>query len=108
MAHAMLDMHSELAKSIEQLKQKRHEVHNDHAQEEEEKAKLQKEMAMLTERMQTVSQRIAKNSKAMSEYDRTIQDTESAYMKILESSQTLLHVIQREAGNLDKHRHRGA
>ena len=31
-----------------------------------------------------------------------IQETEAAYMKILESSQTLLHVLKRESVNLQK------
>ena len=35
-------------------------------------------------------------------YDRTIQETEGAYIKILESSQTLLHVLKRECLNLAK------
>ena len=35
-------------------------------------------------------------------YDKTIQETEAAYMKILESSQTLLHVLKRETVNLTK------
>lgn len=35
-------------------------------------------------------------------YDKTITETESAYSKILESSQTLLHVLKREAVNLTK------
>ena len=36
------------------------------------------------------------------EYDKTIMETEAAYMKILESSQTLLHVLKRESVNLNK------
>ena len=36
------------------------------------------------------------------EYDKTIAETEAAYMKILESSQTLLHVLKRETVNLTK------
>jgi hypothetical protein len=35
-------------------------------------------------------------------YDKTVQETEAAYMKILESSQTLLHVLKRETVNLTK------
>jgi Sjoegren syndrome nuclear autoantigen 1 len=34
------------------------------------------------------------------EFDQTIQETEAAYMKILESSQTLLNVLKRESMNL--------
>ena len=36
------------------------------------------------------------------EYDKSIAETEAAYMKILESSQTLLNVLKRETVNLTK------
>jgi Sjoegren syndrome nuclear autoantigen 1 len=36
------------------------------------------------------------------EFDQTIQETEAAYMKILESSQTLLGVLKRESSTLTK------
>ena len=36
------------------------------------------------------------------EYDKVIQETEAAYLKILESSQTLLTVLKREAVNISK------
>ena len=39
---------------------------------------------------------------AFAEYDKTIAETEAAYMKILESSQTLLNVLKRETVNLVK------
>ena len=39
---------------------------------------------------------------ARNEFDQTIQETEAAYMKILESSQTLLNVLKRETLNLTK------
>ena len=39
---------------------------------------------------------------ARNEFDQTIQETEAAYMKILESSQTLLTVLKREATTLQK------
>ena len=42
------------------------------------------------------------SSSHRNEYDRTIQETEQAYMKILESSQTLLRVLRREAVGLQQ------
>ena len=36
------------------------------------------------------------------EYDRTIEEVTAAYQKILESSQTLLHVLKRETKSLNK------
>jgi Sjoegren syndrome nuclear autoantigen 1 len=39
---------------------------------------------------------------ARTDYDKTIQETEAAYLKILESSQTLLTVLKRESMGLQK------
>ena len=36
------------------------------------------------------------------EFDKTIQETENAFLKILESSQTLLHVLKKEGASLTK------
>jgi hypothetical protein len=41
---------------------------------------------------------------AKNEYDKVIAETEAAYLKILESSQTLLTVLKREAINIQKKR----
>lgn len=38
------------------------------------------------------------------EYDKVIQETEAAYLKILESSQTLLTVLKRESVSISKRR----
>lgn len=38
------------------------------------------------------------------EYDKVIQETEAAYHKILESSQTLLTVLKRESTSIQKRR----
>lgn len=38
------------------------------------------------------------------EYDKVILETEAAYLKILESSQTLLTVLKRESVNIQKKR----
>ena len=49
-----------------------------------------------------INESLARKVQARNEYDKTIQETEAAYMKILESSQTLLHVLKRESVNLTK------
>jgi Sjoegren syndrome nuclear autoantigen 1 len=43
-----------------------------------------------------------KKYEAREEFDRTILETEGAFMKILESSQTLLHVLKKEDSQLQK------
>ncbi|CAN0456218.1 unnamed protein product [Ectocarpus sp. 8 AP-2014] len=70
--------------------------------EEEEKAKIQKDLSILTDRLSKINESLARKVQARNEYDRTVQETEAAYMKILESSQTLLHVLKRETVNLTK------
>jgi len=59
-------------------------------------------LSILTDRLSTINEQLARKIQARNEYDRTIQETESAYMKILESSQTLLQVLKRETVNLVK------
>ena len=87
---------NELVKSIEDLREKREELNRQILKEEEDKAKIQKELSILTDRLQKINESIVRNAMARKEYDNTIQETEAAYMKILESSQTLLHVLKRE------------
>jgi Sjoegren syndrome nuclear autoantigen 1 len=56
----------------------------------------------LTDRLSKINETLARKVQARNEYDRTIQETEGAYMKILESSQTLLQVLKRETVSLVK------
>ena len=70
--------------------------------EEEEKAKIQKDLSILTDRLSKINESLSRKNQARNEYDKTIQETEAAYMKILESSQTLLQVLKRETVNLTK------
>jgi len=95
---------NELVKCIEDLREKREEVNRQILKEEEEKAKIQKDLSILTDRLQKLNENLTRKQQARNEYDKTIQETEAAYMKILESSQTLLHVLKRESVNLTKRR----
>ena len=67
-------------------------------------AKIQNDLRILTERLARINDNLARKITSRNEYDKTIQETEAAYMKILESSQTLLHVLKRETVNLTKKR----
>ncbi|CAE7824353.1 DIP13 [Symbiodinium sp. CCMP2592] len=93
------DVPEELVKSIEDLRGSACVLA---ATEEEDKAKIQKELSILTDRLQKINESLVRKTQARNEYDKTIQETEAAYMKILESSQTLLHVLKRETVNLTK------
>src|SRR5690242_20653844 len=53
-------------------------------------------------KLSSLNESLTAKQAARADYDTTIQETEAAYHKILESSQTLLHVLKREAINLVK------
>eukprot|EP00924_Labyrinthula_sp_SR-Ha-C_P004913 snap_masked-scaffold_1-processed-gene-16.44-mRNA-1 protein AED:0.03 eAED:0.03 QI:0/-1/0/1/-1/1/1/0/106 len=95
---------AELIRCIEELRGKREELNHTILREEEEKAKIQKDLSVLTDRLGKLNENLAKRQQAKLEYDRTIEETEQAYMKIMESSQTLLHVLKRESASLTKKR----
>jgi len=98
----MQNYNNELVKCIEDLREKREELNRQIMKEEEDKGKIQKELSLLTDRLQKINESLVRKTQARNEYDKTIQETEAAYMKILESSQTLLHVLKRETVNLTK------
>jgi len=93
---------AELVNCIEELREKREELNKSIAADEEEKAKIQNDLRILTERLARINDNLARKVSSRTEYDKTITETEAAYSKIMESSQTLLHVLKRESVNLTK------
>lgn len=98
---------NQLVALLEDLKEQKTGLQHSIQKEEEEKNTLQREIAMLTDRLTQLnrtlhSDSISRKSSTRAEYDRAIREMEGAYMKILESSQTLLHVMKREGATLAK------
>lgn len=89
---------------IEDLREKREEINRQLSSDEQEKAKIQNDLAILTRRLAHLNEKLSRQIASRNEYDRTIQETEAAYSKILESSQTLLTVLKRETVNIAKKR----
>lgn len=67
---------------INDLCQKRDDLHKQILQEEEEKQKLQNDIRILTERLAKVNEGLSKKMASRNEFDKTIAETESAYMKV--------------------------
>tara|TARA_B110000285_G_scaffold28418_1_gene28449 strand:- start:259 stop:468 length:210 start_codon:yes stop_codon:yes gene_type:complete len=59
-------------------------------------------MRSLAERLDVLNGSLNKKYHTRDEYDKTINETQSAFNKILESSQTLLHVLKKEGAQLYK------
>ncbi|KAK2120789.1 hypothetical protein P7K49_002175 [Saguinus oedipus] len=66
---------------IEELCQKREELCRQIQQEEDEKQRLQNEVRQLTEKLARVNENLARKIASRNEFDRTIAETEAAYLK---------------------------
>ncbi len=99
---SLQNFNNELVKCIDDLREKREEINRQLLKDEEDKAKIQRDLSVLTDRLTKINESLARKVTARNEYDRTIQETEGAYMKILESSATLLQVLKRETVTLVK------
>ena len=84
------------AAGIESLREKRDEVNRSLMRQEEEKGRLQQQLRTIKARLDEIGGGMAEESAYRDELDTTIRESESALMKIMESSQTLLSVVQRE------------
>lgn len=70
------------AAGVEELCSKRDELNVQIHQEEEEKARLQHDIHVLTEKLSLVNNSLAQRLAARTTFDRTIAETEAAYMKV--------------------------
>jgi Sjoegren syndrome nuclear autoantigen 1 len=91
---ALQTYNNELVKCIEDLNRRRDEVSKTIKLEQTEKEKLEHDIAILHERLQKVNTSLARQMQVRDEYDQTIAETEGAYSKILETSQTLLNSVK--------------
>merc|ERR1711981_837579 len=96
-ATAQLDEYNnELKKCIEELTQKQKQIEDEMKAEEAKKMSAQQSLREQTEKLSRINDSLGRKVSARNEYDTTIQETEAAYLKILESSQTLDQVMKRQ------------
>lgn len=101
-AEGRQNYNAELLKSIEDVREKREELTRQIEKDEANKVEIQNELSILTDRLTKLNENLARKIQTRNEYNKIIQETEAAYIKILESSQTLLDVLKRESHSLDK------
>ncbi|KAF5909449.1 Sjoegren syndrome nuclear autoantigen 1, partial [Clarias magur] len=78
---ALQTYNNELVKCIEELFCKRDELNKQIQLEEDEKSRLQHDIHLLTEKLNRVSESLDRRLATRRELDRTITETEAAYMK---------------------------
>ncbi|OMJ74441.1 hypothetical protein SteCoe_26622 [Stentor coeruleus] len=99
---SLQNYNNQLVSCLEDLKEQRGDLEKQLQEEMAEKSSIQKQIAILSDKLARVNDSLNKKITARNDYDKAIQETEGAYIKILESSQTLLHVLKRESLNLAK------
>ncbi|NXV83161.1 SSNA1 protein, partial [Atlantisia rogersi] len=87
---------------LAELRARREELSGRIREEEAERRRLQRRIWELTEQLASTNESLARLLVTRSEMDKTIAETEAAYGKILESSQTLLDVLKKKIGNAGK------
>lgn len=90
-----------LVTCLEGLKNRRDELNQKIDEEEQTRIAVSEELRELTKELQAVNEELARKQQSREEYMNTIRETEGAYMKILESSQTLLTVLKKEGINIE-------
>lgn len=79
-----------MSTGIEDLCNKRDELQKQILVEEEEKCKIQNDLRILTERLARINESLAKKIASRNEYDKTIAETEAAYMKVSHYNNTYI------------------
>ena len=87
---------------LETIKESREEVQREIDSEETEKKQIEEQMRLMQLRLNELGESLNKKYGTRVEFDKTIGETENAFTKILESSQTLLHVLKKEGASLSK------
>ncbi len=81
---------------IKELRKKQLEGQKQIDKEQAEFKKIQGKIMQYKEKEVAIKNSLAKKKAIMERYSKAIKETEGAFMKILENSKTLLHVIKRE------------
>ena len=92
------------APGLEDLRERRDELNRVILQEEEERARIQKEISLMTDRLTKLNESLIRKQEARREYDKTITDSEHAYLQIRDSSEKLLGVLKKERDTLGARR----
>ena len=101
-SNGLNNTNTELCKMMETIQKQRDEIQELINQEESEKNAIEEQMRALNDRLEAINGSLAKKYTTRNEYTKTIDETSSAFNKILESSQTLLHVLKKEGAQLNK------
>ena len=94
---ALQTYNNELVKCLEELCERRNSLQKEINREEQQKQALEGQLSELQAKLAEVDASLSAKLETRERYDRTISESEQAYVKILESSQVLLNVVKKDA-----------
>ena len=98
----MQSYNSELVKSLEGIRERRENLLIDMKKETEEKNEIIQTIEKYTQELEELNANLMQKEAIKNEYDKIITNTEMAYYKLLEGSQTLLAILKRDEASLQK------
>ena len=98
----MQNYNSELVKSLEGIRERRENLLVDMKKDTEEKNEIEQTIEKLSQELEELNASLIQKEELKNEYDKVISNTELAYYKLLEGSQTLLAILKRDEASLQK------
>ena len=98
----MQNYNSELVKSLEGIRERRENLLVDMKKDTEEKNEIEQTIEKLSQELEELNANLIQKEELKNEYDKVISNTELAYYKLLEGSQTLLAILKRDEASLQK------
>ena len=99
---SLMEEETQVLSIIKNLRGRHHEIENILGQKDNEKSAILEDINILTQRLKMLEKNIAKKKNFYENYDKTLKDAENAFVKINESTKTLLSVVKKENLNLNK------
>ena len=101
-AASLQNYNSELVKSLEGIRERRENLLIDMKKDTENKNEIEQTLEKLSQDLEELNANLIQKEEIKNEYDKVISNTELAYYKLLEGSQTLLAILQRDEASLQK------
>ena len=89
-------------KSLEGIRVRRENLLIDMKKDTEAKNEIVQTMDKLTQELEELNATLIQKEEIKNEFDKVISNTEMAYYKLLEGSQTLLAILKRDEASLQK------
>ena len=101
-AASLQNYNTELVKSLEGIRERRENLLIDMKKDNDEKMEINQNMDKLSQELEELNMNLQYKENLKKEFDKVISNTEKAYYKLLEGSQTLLAILQRDEASLEQ------